>query len=165
MDIFLIRHALAEERSLFQLKKLSDSMRPLTKKGRDKFKNKAEKLKTIIGDVDLIISSSYLRARQTAEIISDLYPNIKIMTSPDLVPSSNPQDFANWSAKYIQKKIKRIIIVGHEPQLSVFASWLLFGSQQSRIQIKKGGCIAIKVNKLMTKNNGILKWAITSKII
>lgn len=165
MHLYLVRHGMAEDRLKFVLKSKDDNQRPLTIKGKKKFKKLAPLFKELIGPLDLIVSSPLLRAEQTAEIISEFYPQVNFKTSKALIPTAQANEGLKWLDGNLKTKNCRIMIVGHEPYLSSLASWLLFGDTQSRIIIKKGGCVAIEIKGRIGPATGVLKWAVTPKVM
>lgn len=144
MELIIIRHALAEVRESFAKKGLEDQLRPLTLKGRKRMQKVCVSLLDHVKTFDVIVSSPYTRARQTAEIVAQIYFETKVIEAPELVPHSPPQAFLKW-LRTEGRKYKRIGIVGHEPQLSTFASYLLTGKAESFIDLKKSGIIALGV--------------------
>lgn len=93
MELIIMRHGLAEDREEFNRKNSEDSLRPLTLKGRKKTQKVAMKLRDLIDEVDVIVSSPFTRARQTAEIVSQIFIETKVVEAAELVPSSPPQAF------------------------------------------------------------------------
>lgn len=144
MELIIIRHGTAEEREDFAKKGLEDHMRPLTIKGRKRMQKVCVRLLDFVKDVDLIVSSPLTRARQTAEIVSQIYFETKVIEAPELVPHSPPQAFLKW-LRTQGRNCRRIVVVGHEPQLSSFASYLLTGKAESFIDLKKSGVIALEL--------------------
>lgn len=144
MELIIVRHAVAEEREDFKKKGMEDHMRPLTLKGRKRMQKVCMQLREVVKEVDLIVSSPLTRARQTAEIISQIYFETPVVEAPELVPQGPPQAFLKWLRSQA-KHHRRIVVVGHEPQLSSFASFLLTGKEQSFIDLKKSGVIGIEV--------------------
>lgn len=165
MELYFVRHGIAEDREAFLLKSLDDSQRPLTKEGKKKFRKIAKKLRELVGPVDMIICSPYLRAIETADILKKHYPKTKQLTSEVLIPPSKPEDFAKWYKSNLLKKFKKVILIGHEPQLSTLASWLVCGTKDSRILLKKGGALALETKDILSANSAHLLWAVTPKAL
>ncbi|HWU41779.1 MAG TPA: histidine phosphatase family protein, partial [Bdellovibrio sp.] len=86
MELIIIRHAVAEEREDFVKKNLEDQLRPLTLKGRKRMQKICVKLRDYVKGFDVIVSSPFTRARQTAEILSQIYFETKVIETPELVP-------------------------------------------------------------------------------
>lgn len=149
MNLTLIRHAIAEDREVFAQKNLEDSQRPLTAKGRKKMDKMLEWVQPWMNEVDLIVSSPYLRALQTAEMIQQMLgKKLRVMQAPELVPHCPPQAFIKWLKAHARDK-KNVIAVGHEPQLSIFLSFLLSGKSESFIEIKKSGIAIVEINSVV----------------
>lgn len=144
MELIIIRHGNAEEREEFAKKGLEDQLRPLTLKGRKRMQKIFIQLRDQVKGFDAIVSSPFTRARQTAEILSQIYFETKVLEAPELVPQSPPQAFTKW-LRTQGRNYKRIAVVGHEPHLSIFVSYLLAGKQHSFIDLKKGGIIGLEI--------------------
>ena len=69
MNLYLLRHGIAVEPGTPGCEK--DSERPLTPKGKRQLRQIAAAMKKMDLRFDLILSSPFLRARQTAEIIAE----------------------------------------------------------------------------------------------
>ena len=88
MELYLVRHAVAGDREEFAQKNPEDHLRPITLKGRKKLQKVAMKLLDLIEEVDFIVTSPYLRAMQSAEVISQLIYEVPIKKAAELVPAS-----------------------------------------------------------------------------
>src|SRR5687767_12246278 len=89
MNLYIIRHAIAVDEATSDSG--SDSERPLTDKGRKKMRQIAKALRHLGVEFDLILSSPYVRACETAEILADvLKMKDKIVLSDNLIPLGNP---------------------------------------------------------------------------
>ena len=156
-----MRHGLAEDREEFAKKSSEDSLRPLTMKGRKRTQKMAMQLRDWLEEVDVIVSSPFTRARQTAELVSQIFLETKVVEAAELVPSSPPQAFKRWLHAH-GGEYKRILVVGHEPQLSVFASFLLSGQTEPLLELKKSGVLCLKIEsfKTITPGTAKLMWLI-----
>lgn len=165
MEIYLVRHAVAEDREEYALKNHDDSLRPLTVKGRKRLQKVAIRLRDLIDGVDLIVTSPYVRARQTAETLSQIFFETKVVQASELVPHGPPQALIRW-LKAHAKGLKSVMLVGHEPQLSVFASYLLTGKTDSVLEMKKSGvaCFSLPDPEEMDEAQAELKWLVPPKI-
>lgn len=159
MKLYLVRHAIADDPAAYE----DDSLRPLTEKGREKMKRIAAALREIGVQPDLIVSSPYLRARQTADILAkELKCSGEPAHSDFLVPMSEPNDMiGEINEKY---PLDELMLVGHEPSLSALAGVLLAGSAGIVINLKKGGVCCLSVDDLRYDQKATLEWLITPKI-
>lgn len=153
MELILIRHAIAEEREEFIKKGLEDHLRPLTLKGRKRMQKVCVRMLDFVKEIDLIVSSPHTRARQTAEIVSQIYFETKVVEAPELVPHSPPQAFLKW-LRVQGRNYRRIVVIGHEPNLSSFASYMLSGKADSFIDLKKSGIICLEMESFANADVG-----------
>ena len=146
MYLYLIRHGIAEDPDLLVQNLIaSDEIRTLTKAGRKKFRQVADKLQKLELTFDLIITSPLVRARQTAEILINNQLSSQLELSSDLKPSGNlPSWLTAWNARPIDTAISTVALVGHEPNLSEWAELLVFGKVCHKLMLKKGGIIGLK---------------------
>jgi len=161
MKLYLVRHAVAEEIGTTECE--DDSQRPLTEKGREKMRRIAEGLKEIGVQPDLIVSSPYVRASQTASILAkELKYKEEIYYSDFLVPMGEPSDIIGEIAE--KYSVEELLLVGHEPNLSSLASVLLAGNPDIFTNFKKGGVCCLSVDDLHYDRKAVLEWLITPKI-
>lgn len=160
-----MRHAIAVDRKKFFIKGIEDRNRPLSKKGKAKFEKLAPNLQRIIGSIDLIISSPFVRAEATTKILKLHYPQTKQISTVELIPSKAPEDFVDWFNRSIKAKYKRVLVVGHEPQLTSLVSWLLVGENRLSLELKKGGALAIENEGRLTKGSSTLKWLVSPSLL
>lgn len=165
MNLIVVRHAVAEERETFALKNKEDSLRPLTLKGKKRMEKMMGPLKAFIDDASLIVTSPYTRSLQTAEIIRKKFPRTKVAVAAELVPHSPPQAFIRW-LRGQKSEVKNIIVVGHEPQLSVFLSFLLASKNDSFVDLKKSGaaCVELPSWEEIEEGHAQLLWLIQPKM-
>ena len=123
MNIFLIRHGKAEPASLEK----KDFDRELTKEGINIIKRSVGFWKNRIRSFDFIITSPFIRAVQTAEIISELM-NYKtdLIKDSTLSPGSSTRSVIQF-AKVLEGD--NIAFVGHQPDMSYHISTLVCNSQ------------------------------------
>ena len=162
MRLYIIRHAIAEDREEFALSGQEDSLRPLTSKGQKKFEKISEFLFNKINHIDLVISSPYKRAFQTAEILRNSFAKSEFHLDERLVPYAKMSD----SLKMISDlNVPQIAVVGHEPHLSSFISYLVTGHDHSFMDLKKGSVTCLEFFHKPNAGQGVIKWYITPGII
>src|SRR5579862_6482554 len=116
MNIFILRHGLAVEAGACGFTK--DSERPLTPKGRRKLRKIGRTMRKLELSFDCILSSPYMRARQTAEIIADrLGLGKKLELSEELTPGGSYRKLID-EIKQRDPQPDDLLLVGHEPYLS-----------------------------------------------
>ncbi|MBK7960284.1 MAG: phosphohistidine phosphatase SixA [Bdellovibrionales bacterium] len=167
MQLILIRHGIAQDRKEFaETTKLEDAFRPLTIKGRKKMQKIAVELKDWVPKIDLIVSSPYTRAKQTAEIVARVFNRDYIKEASELVPHSPPNMFLQW-LKAHGRSHQTIIAVGHEPQMSALASYLMTGKTESVLMLKKSGLACLQFGSWADLEPGVaeLVWLIQPRQI
>lgn len=152
--IYVVRHAIAEERDDDRWP--DDALRPLTAAGKERFRRAARGLRTIVPAVDLVLSSPYVRAWQTAEILSEEAGWPKPTRAELLEAWRSPSDGLDLLKE--NASTSSIALVGHEPYLSRFVSLLLTGDDSKvRTDLKKGGVVHVE--------DGVLRWYATPKFL
>jgi phosphohistidine phosphatase len=154
MYLYLIRHAIAIDRDPNTTdQNIDDESRPLTKLGRKKMAQVADRLQKSGLKFDLIITSPLVRARQTAEILMESQLGSDLEISPDLAPAGNlPAWLDNWGSRSPDRQLSTVALVGHAPNLSEWAELLIFDKiidspkerLRQRMLLKKGGVIGLK---------------------
>jgi phosphohistidine phosphatase len=161
MEIYILRHAIAED--LNQSVRGGDSQRRLTSEGAKKMHSIARGMKAASLSFDLILSSPYLRAKETAEIVAKLLrPVGGLKLSPVLTPDGSPKDLIDLLKKTHSKR-KRIVLVGHEPYLTRLISLLLFGDTGISIDVKKGGLCKLSIKTLRYGRCATLNYLLTPR--
>lgn len=128
MDLFLIRHAIAEERRAGLL----DAHRELTERGRARFEAVVHSLERAGFRFDRVYHSPWLRAVQTAELLAPITEG-PLIAAQGLAESPQPRFFASLEGE-------RVACVGHEPWMSDAVSLLTTGDPHGAwLRFKKGG--------------------------
>jgi phosphohistidine phosphatase len=162
MNLYLLRHgiAAAKDDPAFE----SDSERPLTKKGLKKFRKAARGIERLGVSFDAILSSSLVRARQTADIVAEILGQESIVEEiPALAPDSSPEQLLSELSRLEGKE--HLMLVGHEPFLGKLAGFLLMRRNDSDVQIplKKGGICRIEIDTVPPTQPGQMHWLLTPK--
>lgn len=137
MELCLIRHAPAEERNVG----LEDFKRVLTLEGRQKFQRGVRGVKAILDNADFLGTSPFLRCMQTAEILKATYRLPALHSVPEMAPDLPIELVQRWI--YLHRHLSKVILVGHEPQLSDLAASLC-GVSNLRARLKKGGLVLLE---------------------
>ena len=162
MNLYIIRHAIAVDEGTPEYG--DDSQRPLTDKGRKKMRQIAKGLRALGVGFDLILSSPYVRANETAEILADVFKmKKKIEFSEHLIPMGNPDLLiAEMNEKY---SVDSIALVGHEPQLTHLISLLVAKNAGVDMTLKKGGVCSLSADDLHHARQATLEWLLTPGIL
>lgn len=160
MKLLVVRHAIAEDREAFARRgDGGDHQRPLSKKGRRRFRRGAKALAALVPEVDLLLSSPLVRAVQTADLLEKALRKEGTeplrRECPALVPGAHPRALGEWLGEWLGDRAetegdagpppRTVAVVGHEPHLSHLVSWLTAGSERSWIRLKKGSGVLLRL--------------------
>lgn len=162
MQLLVVRHAIAEDREDFAKTGRDDGERPLTDEGVRKIKRGARGLRWLVPKVDMLVSSPLVRARQTADILRKEYDLDEVVSAPELEPEA---PLARVTAALARMTGDTIAVVGHEPQLSRLATYLVCGADQSAVELKKGAACLIRFDGKPRRGGGLLVWAMSPKAL
>jgi phosphohistidine phosphatase len=161
VNLFILRHGIAAEPDAPGIK--SDANRPLIPKGEQRLREAAAAMEKMGLSFDAIISSPYLRAKQTAEIVARHFKLQKKLTfSDDLIPGGNPQALIR-QLNGLKPAPENILLVGHEPYLSWLIALLATGNTSATIEMKKGGLCKLEVEELEYGHCATLAWLLTPR--
>lgn len=157
-EIFILRHAQAED--LSDNSEKTDFERKLTNEGEIKTKKLGLFFNSLEEEVNLVLSSPYIRAKQTAEIfISFLNPKPELKVVDFLASGASIKEIASSLLPYTLNN--KIILVGHAPDLEIFLGKLV-GAE--RIKLKKGAIAKVTLNNSV-ELSGELVWLIIPKLL
>jgi len=161
MQLYLLRHGLAVERG--ERGFADDAARPLTAKGRRQLRKAAPAINALTGRLDLILSSPCLRAKQTAEIVArKLKMKKQLKFSNALAPGGSARHLLRQLSREKPRPAK-ILLVGHEPDLSRLTSLLTCGDADLQLDFKKAGLCKLEADKLRAGKCASLCWLLTPK--
>ncbi len=161
MNLYLLRHGIAVEPGTPGYEK--DSDRPLIAKGEDRLREAARAMEKLELSFDLILSSPFLRAKQTAEIIAkNLRLQSKLAFSNELIPSGNPKLLIQQLNGF-RPEPENVLLVGHEPYLGKLVALLAAGNTGLEIDFKKGGLCKLEAESLHYGRCAKLAWLLTPR--
>jgi phosphohistidine phosphatase len=159
MILYIVRHGIAVDRT--DPKCPPEAERPLTAKGVQKTRAAALGLKELKVKPDVLITSPFVRAAQTAEIFAEAlnYPTGKIRVSDALKPAANPAEIAK---EISHLKAKEVMCVGHAPHLDQLISQLA-GGRGVFTSLKKAGVASLE--HVGMHSSWRLQWILTPKVL
>lgn len=161
MNLYLLRHGIAVEHGAPGYPK--DADRPLTPEGERKLEQIAEAMEALDLNFDVILSSPYVRARQTAEIIAEAFnARKKLEFSNSLACGGDTKELVDY-LKRLQPMPQNVLLVGHEPYLSGLVSLLVAGTESCCVVLKKGGLCKLFIESLKHGRCAALAWLLTPK--
>jgi phosphohistidine phosphatase len=159
MNLFFLRHAKAQPRSP---KWRPDSKRPLTPEGESSMFDVARGIKALDVSFDVILTSPYVRALRTAEILAEVYDSQKFFETARLVPEAGAKEIIDELNKN-SAAAGEILLVGHEPSMSRLISTLLTGEDGMAMELKKAGFCKLTIQKLVLGKCACLNWLLTPR--
>ena len=161
MNLFLLRHGIAVEPGTPGYE--CDADRPLTPKGERRLAQIADAMGAMGLTFDVILSSPYVRARQTAEIVADA---LGLKKNLEFSASLTPHGDAKVLLAALNKpdpRSENVLLVGHEPFLSNLISMLTSGEPHVAIDFKKGGLCKLEIEFLRPGRCATLAWLLTPR--
>jgi len=161
-ELYIMRHGIAMERDATTI--LDDAKRPLTPEGKQKMREIAAGLVQAGIEPDWVVSSPLVRAAETAEIVADAFgskPPVEFCDA--LRPGGSPEALITFLAKRPNRR--RVMVVGHEPDLSELAARLIGAGRNANMPFKKGGCCLITFSVFPPKSPGRLMWWLTPRLM
>jgi phosphohistidine phosphatase len=159
--LYVLRHGIAVNRGdpAYPL----DSDRPLTIKGIKRMRRIAEGMRRMRVGFDLILSSPYRRALETAFVVAREYEaGQDVQTVQALKAEVLPEEVIRTLLEKFPT-CGRLLLVGHEPQLSALVSTLTSGSAGARPLLKKGGLCKLQVEGLQMGKCATIIWLLTPR--
>ena len=137
MKLLIIRHATAVPRDT---EGVADEDRPLTPKGKKRFRRAARGLARIVARPDVLLTSPLTRAVETAKIAATAWGQVKPTVEPALAGDNVTKILA---AIEKHPRDSTAVMVGHEPTLSTLLARLLGCSVSTRLAFRKGGAALV----------------------
>jgi phosphohistidine phosphatase len=154
MDCILLRHGIAVEPDEWEG---TDAERPLTHGGGEKTREALRGLLRLDVAPTHILSSPYVRARETAELArSVLAVRSGVDIRSELVPEAHPGKLLTVLAGLPADAC--VLCVGHEPNLGGAAGVMLFGDPVAALSLKKAGPCCVRFSGPPTAAGGVLRW-------
>jgi phosphohistidine phosphatase len=157
LELFIVRHAIAEEQD--PIRWPDDADRPLTMEGEVAFRRAAQGLTKLTNPPATVLSSPYVRAWRTAEILQQEAGWPAPEPFKALEADRQPQDVIDELAS--APGGPSIALVGHEPMLSELAGILIGGGN---VELKKGAVARLDVRAL-TRGGATLRWLLPPKVL
>jgi phosphohistidine phosphatase len=162
MILLLVRHADAGNRDPAQWP--DDRMRPLTDKGR-KVQTKVAKALGKLGLVpELIVTSPWTRAAQTAEVMQQAL-GVTAPLQPSDALAADPDPKRLDAAIGTRGHDAVVAAVGHSPWIEEWAALLLAGASHGlRVDFPKSGVVALEIDRI-APGTGTLRCFLRPKLL
>jgi phosphohistidine phosphatase len=158
MRLLIIRHAAAVPSGT---PGVAEDARPLTPRGRARFRVAARGLARIAHRPDVLLTSPLPRAHATAEIAARAFRRLEPVVEPALAHGSLAEVIAALAR---QPADSLVAIVGHEPVVSGLLARLLGAGAGERLAFKKGGAALVDLPD-GARGAGRLIWFLKPRIL
>ena len=160
MNLYILRHGIAVEPGTPGFE--NDSDRPLIPKGERRLRAAAAAMEKMELSFDLILSSPFVRAQQTAEIVAgELKLKKRLEFSDALVPGGNPkaliqaiERIETRAGKRFARRPRTVFEPAHQPAR-------VRRRGRAAIEMKKGGLCKLEVGELQHGQCARLAWLLT----
>lgn len=156
MRLILVRHAEAVPREADGVR--SDFDRELTDHGRAQAAALADALKARGLAPGAVLTSPLVRAVQTAgPLAAALTPGKEAVVTEWLAQDGlRPKKLSRF---VIEQAADPVVLVGHEPDLSEYAAWLLDG-EDGCVEFDKAGAACVFCPHTVARGGGTLEWLV-----
>jgi phosphohistidine phosphatase len=142
VKLYFLRHGLAGDREDWAG---DDALRPLTPEGIKKMEREAKTIAKLALQLDAIVTSPLVRAKQTARIVADELDLRDVLVEDEKLGL----DFDLGGLRTVIEKhraAEALMLVGHEPSMSRTIGQIGGG----RVELKKGAlaCVDIEPNSM-----------------
>jgi phosphohistidine phosphatase len=161
MDVYLVRHAIAHERSRARWPR--DGLRPLTTAGKQKFRKAARGLALLLPSDAKVLTSPYIRARDTAAVLVEVARLAKPVEAVELASGAPVRK----AFELLQsQKNTAVVLVGHEPNLSILLCAALSGDRaRFAVEFKKGGAACLRFENAISPGRATLRWLLPPRVL
>jgi phosphohistidine phosphatase len=155
MDLFVLRHGKAEQSS-----EKADGKRVLTADGKDEMRKIGKWMQQKKFRFDVIATSPLTRAYETAEIVArSLGQKERLAVWEELEPGGD-LDALSYRVSRCGEDAA-ILLIGHEPMLSMLISRIISGHDTVSLILAKGGLAKIRNFSFDKRPYGDLQWLLT----
>ncbi len=154
--LYFLRHGKAYDRQDWDGK--DDDLRPLTGEGIELLRQTAQTLRRLDLNLDAIITSPLVRARDTAQLVARELDKV-VDESPMLKPGFDHNALIRLIGEHTGAE--RLLLVGHEPDFSQVISELIGGGA---VVMKKGGLARVDITA-QTPLRGELVWLLPPDVL
>ena len=156
MNCYFLRHGIAVEPGEWRG---SDADRPLTPDGCKRMEREAKAIAALLPDLELIVTSPLLRARQTAEFVAQRLRLRNLIQDDRVAHGFNARTCQAILTEHADAQ--SVMFVGHDPTMSATVGKLI---GDGNVELKKAALAGIDVAD-RTSTSGTLIFLIPPKVL
>jgi phosphohistidine phosphatase len=161
MELLIVRHAIAFERDRQRWR--DDAARPLSPVGIRQSRKAAAGMKEFSRAPDRLLTSPLVRARQTAQILTDVAGWPQAEEVHELSPGQSALAVLTLIGK---DRSKRVAVVGHQPDLAALLTACLLGEDGAlAVDMKKNAVACVSFEDSARAGRAVLKWLATPRML
>jgi phosphohistidine phosphatase len=161
MELLIVRHATAFERDRHRWH--DDGARPLSPAGIRRARKAAAGLKKFSKTPDCLLTSPLVRARQTAQILTEVAGWPQAVEARELSPGEPVLAVLSLLGK---NRSKAVAVVGHQPDLGALLAVCLLGDGETLpIEMKKNAAACVSFHGSPRAGRAVLKWLVTPRML
>jgi phosphohistidine phosphatase len=161
MELLIIRHAIAFERDRHRWR--NDGARPLSPAGTRRSRKAAAGLRELSKAPDRLLTSPLIRARQTAQILTEVAGWPPAEEAPELLPGRAALAVLRLLAL---DRSQRVALVGHQPGLGALLTACLLGNDGAiSIEMKKNAVACVSFDGSARAGRAVLNWLATPRML
>ncbi len=161
MELLIVRHAIAFERNRQRWR--DDAARPLSPAGMRRARKAAAGLKEFSRAPDRVLTSPLVRARQTAQILTDVAGWPQAEVASELSPGEPAPAILTLLGR---NRVKLAAVIGHQPGLGyLLAACLLGDGGPLPIEMKKNAVACISFEGSPRPGHAALRWLATPRML
>ncbi len=161
MELLIIRHAIAFEHDRRRWR--DDAARPLSPAGIRRARKAAAGLKQFSRTPNRLLTSPLARARQTAQILTDVAGWPRAEEVRELAPEERGTALLNLLRN---ESGQLVAVVGHQPGLGqLLSACLLADDRDLRIDFKKNAVACVSFDGPPKAGRAALKWLATPRML
>ena len=159
-DILILRHGIAEDLRDAESEGRGEQQRRLTGEGISRTEDVCLGLHELLPRLDRILTSPLVRARQTAELLRQVFGSPALDTCEALAPGGSLDAICGMLES---EDGRTVAVVGHEPDLGELCGQLLMGEPSGMVELKKAGAVLIHSDD-PGSGDGVLLWALPPRV-
>jgi phosphohistidine phosphatase len=161
MELLIVRHAIAFERDLHRWR--DDGARPLSPAGIRRARKAAAGLKQLCKAPERVLTSPLIRAKQTAQILTEVAGWPQAEEIAELAPG---EPALAVLAVLANARSKSLALVGHQPGLGHLLTACLLGQGRNLpIEMKKNAIACLSFAASPRPGRAALKWLATPRML